>query len=142
MSIIGRVQLVNSVISSMLVYTFHVYKWPKSLLNELSKLIRNFIWSGDVSYRKICTVSWKEVCKPRNEGGLAVKDPYLMNQASLLHLAWKLLTSNEPWAQLCRVRFLNQGKAKNYHFSSSIWLGMKPFLVHIFEHATWSIGNG
>lgn len=43
--IIGRVQLVNSVISSMLVYTFHVYKWPKSLLNELSKLIRNFIWN-------------------------------------------------------------------------------------------------
>lgn len=58
LSIMGRVQLVNDVISSIKVYTFHVYKWPKGLFNEHSKIIRNFIWSGDVFYRKICIVSY------------------------------------------------------------------------------------
>jgi len=45
LTIMGRVQLVNVVVSSMLVFSFHVYRWPKSLLASLSKLIRNFVWS-------------------------------------------------------------------------------------------------
>lgn len=64
----GRVQLVNAFISSMLTYSFHVYKWPLSLLNEVAKCMRNFIWSGKSDERKICTVAWSMVCKPRAEG--------------------------------------------------------------------------
>jgi len=56
LTITGRVQLIYVVISSMLVYFFHIYQWPISLLSELSKCMRNFIWSGDPDHRKICTV--------------------------------------------------------------------------------------
>lgn len=65
LSIMGRVQLVNAVISSMLIYSFHVYQWPSSILSGLAKCMRNFIWSGDLNQRKICIVAWKLVCKPR-----------------------------------------------------------------------------
>jgi len=56
LSIMGRVQLTNAVISSMLVYSFHIYQWPSRLLSELSKCMRNFVWSGDPDHRKIFTV--------------------------------------------------------------------------------------
>jgi len=49
LSIMGRVQLVNSVIESMLIYSFHIYRWPRSLLLDLSKIVRNFTWSGDIT---------------------------------------------------------------------------------------------
>jgi len=65
LSIMGRVQLINAVISSMLVYSFHIYQWPSSLLYELTKCIKNFIWSGDPDHKKICTVAWSTLCKPR-----------------------------------------------------------------------------
>lgn len=142
LTIIGRVQLVNSVIGSMLVYSFHVYRWPKSILVHLSKLIRNFVWSGDCNQRKICTVSWHDMCKPREEGGLAIRDPFMVNQASLLHLTWNLLTSQDCWALLCRSRFLSAGKPKAYHFSSSVWIGMKQWVQFIYQYSTWNIGNG
>lgn len=93
LSIIGRVQLINSVISSMLVYSFHIYQWPSSLLSDMTKCLRNFVWSGDPDHKKICTVAWSILCKPREEGGLSVKDPRLVNRASMLHLSWKLLVS-------------------------------------------------
>ncbi|KEH30119.1 hypothetical protein MTR_4g063625 [Medicago truncatula] len=55
----GRVQLVKSIIHGMLVSSFHVYMWPRRLLDDLDKWIKNFILSGDVNTRKLCTVSWK-----------------------------------------------------------------------------------
>jgi len=132
LTIMGRVQLINAVISSMLVYSFHIYQWPISLLSELSKCMRNFIWSGDPDHRKICTVSWSMICKPRDEGGLSVKDPMLVNRAAMLHLTWSLLTSNEQWASLCRARFLCHGKPKSNYIMSSVWPGMKHYISSIF----------
>ena len=44
LSIMGRVQLAKSVISIMLVYPFHVYPWPISLLKQLNKMFKKIIW--------------------------------------------------------------------------------------------------
>ena len=138
----GRVQLVNAVICSMLTYSFHVYKWPSSLLSEVAKVMRNFIWSGSVDQKKICTVSWSQLCKPKKEGGLAVMDPVKLNQASLLHLTWQLLTSEESWAQLCKTRFLQNGRPKAHYITSSVWHGMKHNISLVLSHSKWYVGNG
>lgn len=142
LTIMGRVQLINAVISSMLTYSFHVYKWPPSLLHEVAKCMRNFIWSGNWDQRKLCTVAWSQVCKPRAEGGLSVKDPSTVNQASLLFLTWKLLTSNEQWAAICRHRFLKDGKPKRNYFTSSVWPGLRQHIHFVLDHTTWSVGDG
>ncbi|XP_019435941.1 PREDICTED: uncharacterized protein LOC109342405 [Lupinus angustifolius] len=38
LSIMGRVELVKSIIQSMLVYNFHIYKWPSQLLTLIDKV--------------------------------------------------------------------------------------------------------
>jgi len=81
---------------------------------------------------------WKDICRHYKEGGLSVKDPGLVNKSSLLYICWQLLTSNEQWAKLCRVRFLKQGKAKMYHITSSIWPGLKHLVSLIQEKAIWT----
>jgi hypothetical protein len=48
LSIAGRVQLVRSVVQSMLIYSISIYSWPESLLTDIEKSMRNFIWSGDI----------------------------------------------------------------------------------------------
>ncbi|MCI03301.1 RNA-directed DNA polymerase (Reverse transcriptase), partial [Trifolium medium] len=53
LSIAGRVQLVKSVILSMIQHTIAIYCWPASLIKSLECSIRNFIWSGDVNKRKL-----------------------------------------------------------------------------------------
>lgn len=72
LSIMGRVELVKSIIQSMLVYTFHIYKWPSQLLNLIDKGIRNFVWSGDIDKKKLVTVAWAKVCTPTKARGLGI----------------------------------------------------------------------
>jgi len=142
LSIMGRVQLVNSLLSNMLVYSFHIYNWPDSLSNHLNISVRSFVWSGDFTQRKLCTVAWKDVCKDREELGLAVKEFALMNKASLLHLCCQFLTSSDIWAVMCRNIFLKHAKPRVSHLSSSIWHSLKPHISTIFLNSTWVIGNG
>lgn len=73
LSIMGIVELVKSVIFSMLVYSFRVYSWPSNLLNLVDKWIKNFVWSGDLYVRKMITVAWGKICKSFNEGGLGLR---------------------------------------------------------------------
>jgi len=46
LSMTGRVHLVKSVVQSMLIHTMSIYSWHVSLLREIERWIKNFIWSG------------------------------------------------------------------------------------------------
>jgi len=142
LSIMGRVQLVKSIIHGMLVYSFHVYRWPIRLLKMLDRWIKIFIWSGDIYTRKICTVSWKQVCLPWHSGGLDLKSTRSINSSLLLHLSWNLFTQDSQCPNLFHKRFLSFGIPRNRHFKSSIWPGVREFLSVVNENTVWIIGNG
>jgi len=82
------VHLVKLIICGMLVYSFHVYLWPRRLLRLLDSWINFFIWSGDILTKKVCMVAWKVMCRPWAEGGLDLKTTHLIDEALILKLSW------------------------------------------------------
>lgn len=52
MSMAGRAELIKSVIIPMFLHSFHVYAWPKMLLDTVQKWMRNILWSGDILVHK------------------------------------------------------------------------------------------
>lgn len=142
LSIAGRVQLVKSVIQGMLIHSIAVYNWPISLLKDLEKWIRNFIWSGDVNKRKLVTVSWNKCCKPISQGGLGIRSLISLNEASNLKLCWDIRNSNESWATLLRSRVIRNRRPISHHIYSSIWSSIKNEFDTTTEQASWLIGNG
>jgi hypothetical protein len=142
LSIAGRVQLVKSVIHSMLIYSISIYSWPISLLKEVERWMKNFIWSGDLHQKKLFTVAWKKVCKPISEGGLGIRSLRTLNEASNLKLCWDLLNSQDDWAILLKSRVIRGQKCINHHIFSSIWCGIKNELNVIWENASFNLGNG
>ena len=106
LSVMGRVQLVKSIVHGMLVYSFHIYRWPARLLHMLDRWIKKFVWSGDIYTRKICTISWKNVCRPFEAGGLDLKPTRDINASLLLHLSWKLFTQDSSCSLPAAVYFL------------------------------------
>lgn len=49
LSMAGRICLVRLVIQSSIIHSMLVYKWPASLLHDIDKACRNFIWTGSIS---------------------------------------------------------------------------------------------
>jgi hypothetical protein len=143
LSIMGRVQLVKSIIHGMLVYSFHVYFWPKRLLRLLDSWLKNFIiWSGDVLSKKVCTVSWKLMCRPWSEGGLDLKPTRLVNEALILKLAWDMLANDTQWTRLFKKRYFSKGKPISHHVKSSVWSGIKTQIVTALDNSLWIVGTG
>jgi len=142
LSMAGRVQLIKSVIHSMLLHCLTIYSWPTNLLKELEKWMRNFIWSGDINQRKLVTVSWHKVCKSFKEGGLGIRNLADVNEAGNLKICWEIMQSDLQWAQLVRSRVLRNNKPIRHYVSSSVWNGAKHKFQTIQDNVTWKIGNG
>lgn len=142
LSIAGRVQLVKSVLFSMLNHSMSIYSWPVSILKDIEKWIRNFIWSGDTTTRKLVTVAWKKMCKPYLEGGLGLRSIISLNEAYNLKLCWDMMQSNEDWAKILKCRAIKGNKAIRYHISSSIWSSIKAEFPKVIENSYWLLGNG
>ncbi|KAI3740081.1 hypothetical protein L2E82_30499 [Cichorium intybus] len=74
LSFAGRLQLILSVLSSMQIYWASVFILPKSISNEIEKLMWGFLWChGELKHGK-AKVSWKTVCLPKDHGGLGIRN--------------------------------------------------------------------
>jgi hypothetical protein len=126
----------------MLIYSIPLYSWPVSLLKDIEKSVRNFIWSGDIDRRKLVTISWKKICRPFSQGGLNLKSLIKLNKATNLRLCWNLLNSQCSWAMLLKDRVLRGRKTIQYHIYSSIWSSIKDEFDVIMNNSAWIMGNG
>lgn len=71
----GRLQLIQSVITSLTNFWMAAFRLPSACISEIERLCSAFLWSGpDLNGRKV-KVTWKEICKTKQEGGLGFKTP-------------------------------------------------------------------
>jgi ribonuclease HI len=142
LSIAGRVQLVKSVVYGMILHIIQIYSWPVSLIKDLERMIRNFIWSGDITKRKLVAVAWSKICKPANKGGLGLRSISSLNKGANLKLCWDMMNSNEDWAVLLKDRVLRKKKTITHHIFSSLWSSIKHVYPDLLFNSSWVLGDG
>ena len=112
----GRLTLIKSVFASLPVYYMSNILLSKSTINKLTSIIRKFWWTGidkDNASKPICFRAWDDICKPMHQGGLGIRDLYMMNKSMVAMMAWRVIKS--PNSLVTKVL-----KAKYFH-NSSIW---------------------
>ncbi|CAL2271836.1 unnamed protein product [Prunus armeniaca] len=90
-SMAGRITLLQSVTTTIPIYTMQIAKLPMSVYDKLDQLNINFLWGHTNNTSKIHLINWKQVCKPKVAGGLGIKRSAWMNQALLAKTGWRLL---------------------------------------------------
>lgn len=101
---VGRVMLVKTLISNMLTYTIIYHPRHVTLLRDIEKDARNFIWSGALNKRKLVVAAQKKMCRPITNGGLGLRYLLSLNEVANLKISWDLLTSKEDWAIIIKGR--------------------------------------
>ncbi|XP_019414594.1 PREDICTED: uncharacterized protein LOC109326361 [Lupinus angustifolius] len=113
---VGRLTLINFVLNSVPIYMLSLYKAPKKVISKLLSLEKSFLWGNNSGDRGIVWVSWEEICKPKKEGGLGVKNLFLFNKALLCKWKWRRV--QEP--NSLRVEVLNSKYGTELDIQSSI----------------------
>jgi hypothetical protein len=90
--------------------------FTKKIIIKLTAIIRNFWWTGireEINSRSICLRAWKDICAPKNEWGLGIKNLQAINQGLIPMAAWRI--ADRPHD------FFHAVLKSKYFPDSSIW---------------------
>ncbi|XP_048627704.1 uncharacterized protein LOC125596654 [Brassica napus] len=130
LSFAGRLQLIGSVIHSLTNFWISAFKLPRKCIQEIDSLCAAFLWSGADMNTNKAKVSWKDYCRPKEEGGLGLRSLEEANQVSCLKLVWRILSSkNSLWVKWVRRYLIRKGSFWTVKDSSSLgsWMWKKLF---------------
>ncbi|GAU26515.1 hypothetical protein TSUD_361480 [Trifolium subterraneum] len=102
----GRIVLINFVLNAIPIFYLSLFKMPVLVIKKIIRIQREFLWGGVKGGRKISWVKWKEVCKPRCQGGLGVRDVGKVNLSLLIKWRWRLLQPEGAfWKELLVAKY-------------------------------------
>uniref|UniRef100_A0A453BSC1 Reverse transcriptase domain-containing protein n=2 Tax=Aegilops tauschii subsp. strangulata TaxID=200361 RepID=A0A453BSC1_AEGTS len=86
----ARTVLINSSLSSLLLFIMSFYSLPETLHHEIATVQGRFFWAFEGDKQKYHMVRWSEICKPRDQGGLRIMSSKRMNIALLTRRLWRI----------------------------------------------------
>jgi hypothetical protein len=101
-----RITLTQSVLAALPTYVMQTTLLPQGVCNKIEKLMRNFIWGSAEENQSWHSVSWDNICKPKNQGGLGIRRIKHYNQALLMKLAWNIINNpSAMWVKILKAKY-------------------------------------
>lgn len=133
LSYAGRLQLLSSVIYSLVNFWMSAFLLLKGCIKKIQSLCSCFLWSGDVTKSAFVKVSWDHSCRPKDEGGLGLRNLNLWNKTLSLRLVWLLFADSGSlwvaWTKRYRLQVQSFWAHDDTKQSSATWkslLSLRP----------------
>ncbi|CAH9093039.1 unnamed protein product [Cuscuta europaea] len=108
LSYAGKVELITSVLHGVQAFWMGIFPIPRAIIDRITSLCRMFLWGN-----KHAKVAWSDVCLPKNEGGLGIRDAKVWNCALLSRTLWNIHAKKDSlW-----VKWMNEV----YLFGRDVW---------------------
>nr|GEX52460.1 hypothetical protein [Tanacetum cinerariifolium] len=95
LSFAGRLQLCQSVISSMHVYWASVLVIPVGIIHEIKQLMCGFLWCNGELKKGRAKVAWADICLPKREGVLGLRSLEVFNLALMTTHLWNIASNDQ-----------------------------------------------
>lgn len=86
---------IRSILFAILTYPLSCLPLPKHLLHKFKAKLRNFLWNDCEESKKLALLKWDKICKPKELGGLGIKNLIWKNEALGDKLIWRLYSERE-----------------------------------------------
>ncbi|XP_059668976.1 uncharacterized protein LOC132314081 [Cornus florida] len=105
LSYIGRLVLIKYVLVSTQLYWSGIFILPQKVINDLTALLRRFLWTGSDLKKIGARVKWCNVRKPITNGGPGLPNLEAANTDAILKHIWELRTGNNQriWIIWCKT---------------------------------------
>ncbi|GKE10842.1 putative RNA-directed DNA polymerase, eukaryota, reverse transcriptase zinc-binding domain protein [Tanacetum coccineum] len=135
-----RLTLSKSVLGSLGVYYFSIFKAPKMVIKKLESIRRKFFWGGGLDSNKIAWIAWDKVISPLKDGGLDIGSLRVSNLSLLAKWWWRFLCETSAWYQIAKLNQdltsygidlhtlfrLKIGNGESTCFWKDVWVGNSP----------------
>lgn len=102
--------MIKTVAQAIPIYIMGVFKLPESVLEDLTRLTRNFWWGVENRKRKTHWIAWDKLTCSKDRGGMGFRDMKLFNQALLARQAWRLIEKPDSLcARVLKARYYPNG---------------------------------
>ncbi|MCH86827.1 RNA-directed DNA polymerase (Reverse transcriptase) [Trifolium medium] len=143
LSFAGRVTLAKSVIEAVPIYPMMSSKIPKSCLDDIQRMQRQFIWGDTDQKKKLHAIAWDKITVPKWMGGLGIRKLEIMNQACLSKLNWKLNSGSEEfWCTVMHGKYADQGSSSIKATDSSLRKALFKIEPMLHQFSVWTVGDG
>ena len=106
LSLAGRRCVIKSVLTSIPLFYLSVFKAPKSIYKSIISIQRKFLWRWGKEKRPISWVSWRDLCKAKEEGGMGLKDIKKFNFALLAKWKWQYISQEKgKWKEVLLSKY-------------------------------------
>ncbi|XP_074299556.1 uncharacterized protein LOC141630683 [Silene latifolia] len=144
----GRLVLIKSVLNTLHSYWASMFVLPKGIIKNIEAICRNFLWENGTEYRRVPLVAWEKICKPKEEGGLGLKDQEVWNKAMVGRLVNWIAEKRDSLCGYkgCSVT-ISEGERDRLAYcpstnSSWVWrriCKVKQELAHGFVDGVWVV---
>ncbi|XP_020243282.1 uncharacterized protein LOC109821509 [Asparagus officinalis] len=135
-----RLELIKSILFSTTAYWYSVYKLPQSTIQSLEAIFANFLWKGSIH-----AINWKEVCRPKSEGGFGLRKLEDLCSAAALKMLWRILNNSSLWSNWMNARYTrgkNLWDAPVNTLDSGTWKHLTSLKSTALSCVRKTIGNG
>ena len=140
MSVGGRLVLINSVLSSLVMFMILFFKIPKGVLRKIDYYRSCFFWQDDERLTR-----WDIICQPKDQGGLGVHNLEIQNQCLLSKWLFKLINEQSVWQDLLKRKYLGTKsitQVERKQGDSYFWSGLMKVKNYFLNMGSWFINNG
>ena len=128
LSFAGRLQLIGSVIYSITNFWMSAFRLPSQCIKEIHSICSAFLWSGPTLSTRKAKIAWADVCKPRDEGGLGLRNLLEANRVACLKLIWRVLSARSSlWVKWIWKYLIRKGSFWSVNERSTLgsWMWRK-----------------
>lgn len=108
LSYAGRLQLIKAVIMSIVNFWSSAFRLPSQCMKDVEQICSAFLWTGPALKSSGAKISWKKVCKEKDEGGLGMRALKDVNMVCGLKLIWRILAGESLWSKCIKDNLLKK----------------------------------
>ncbi|XP_071685170.1 uncharacterized protein [Lolium perenne] len=143
----GKLQLVKSVLASLPIFFMCCLDVPVTIKDWVIKYMRHCLWkkkTTDVQAKGNALVSWKKICRPKDQGGLGVLNLEVQNKSLLLKNLDKFYNNVDiPWVNLIRDTYYSEERPPGIKLEGSFWWKSHLKLIDSYKAmARCKLGTG